>query len=515
MASLRWLELRSGLPGQCAFLLEHRRAYEVFDQPESQPRMVLAVGSKRKRRFLESQLGNAGPGNGGVALRTLSPSTVVVDCEMHDAHVLPRIKPGPLPGGYLKHPLHLATNSRPHQIAHDLYWQVLVPFASAVFLFLEDSGGLDPVVETLATWVRQSILLPIQCPPRILILYQDDAKPVVAQFDARLRARIKAILHHLDPLKIATDSRVDLQHKMAFESVQFSPVSSLSKISAHIKHSFEARVAAGLAFNGEHLKYLFQEAVHEFGQARTVPFDFYRASRLRNPLPKDLTNHVVDFIIASQSSAIDQATLIASALDLDAHPPGMHFFCPDQTFDRFYGTMIFHVGKRVGDASLMTRVRARFAEIALERRHGSSVLSHVRLLHKFRAFWMECYCDTSCLVCLVRSPVKALTCGHQLCNTCIVTCGLSPRSDPWRFRIGRCPLCQEINDNSLSLQPPTAGTRVLKIGGSVRSKAVLMQFLMEFQTLAGLLLCPLRDQFDLVIGSDIGALLHGHSHNQG
>lgn len=60
----------------------------------------------------------------------------------------------------------------------------------------------------------------------------------------------------------------------------------------------------------------------------------------------------------------------------------------------------------------------------------------------------------------------------------------------------RCPVCCRINGNVLSLRPPTAGTRVLKLGGPARTKTILVQFLKEFQTLIGLPRYPLRDQFD-------------------
>jgi hypothetical protein len=45
---------------------------------------------------------------------------------------------------------------------------------------------------------------------------------------------------------------------------------------------------------------------------------------LRNPVPERLAEHIAEFVAASRSSAIDQVAVIASALDLDAHPPGMH-----------------------------------------------------------------------------------------------------------------------------------------------------------------------------------------------
>lgn len=335
-----WLELRSGAPAQCtSFLLEHFCAYEVFDRPEPQPRMVIAIGGREKQRFLESQLGGAIPQHGGsITLRALAPSTIVVDCEMHNVHTLPRLKAGPPTGEHLRHHLLLPPDSQ-HQIARfvqELYSNVLFPFASVVLLFLEDLGGLVPVVDILATWARRSMLSPMQSPPpRVLILHRETglASASTAEFEARLDARLTAILRDLgldSPLHslsaaMGVRARTKAQWQASFaRKAQLLPVSAPADVLGHVEQSFQVRVDAGFAFRGTHLKHLVREAVYQFGQGRHRPLDFYSASRLRNPLPEHLTEHVVNFVGASQSAAIDQARVIASALDLDAHPPGMH-----------------------------------------------------------------------------------------------------------------------------------------------------------------------------------------------
>lgn len=45
---------------------------------------------------------------------------------------------------------------------------------------------------------------------------------------------------------------------------------------------------------------------------------------------------------------------------------------------------------------------------------------------------------------------------------------------------------------------------MLRLGGSLQGKALIAQFLKHLQDLIGLSLCPLREHFDVVVGSDIG-----------
>ena len=327
VASQQWLELRSGVPGQGSFLVEHRRAYQVFDRPEPRPQMILAVGGKEKREFLERGLGSTShPPECGIALVPIS-SIIVVDCEMHGAAALKRIRARPPAGDQTQHRLLLADNSRRHQIAQfakDLYWQTLAPFTSSILLFCEDLGGLIPVTRLLATWIRRSMLDPIQCPPRILIIHQEDADPDMAWFESRLLAKLKAMLQVLDPLTPATDSRAATEYRAAFDKVQFLPINTPAGLLSQLDEAFDVRAGHGFAFHSRHLRNLLQEAVSQIGRGMSRTFDFFHASRLHNPVPADLGDRIADFVHASRISGADQAAMIASALNFNAHPPGMH-----------------------------------------------------------------------------------------------------------------------------------------------------------------------------------------------
>jgi hypothetical protein len=154
---------------------------------------------------------------------------------------------------------------------------------------------------------------------------------------------------------------------------------------------------------------------------------------------------------------------------------------------------------------LSNRIRGRFIETALERHRNRSAPSHLKYMSQLRHIWTGCHSDTTCFLCVAQNPIKTLTCGHSLCRACTVICG-SP-SGPSQYNIDGCPLCGEYNENSINLLPRTAGIRILKLGGSAANKFTISKFLKDFQTLVGLPLCPLREQFDLVIGQDIGEIL--------
>lgn len=110
----------------------------------------------------------------------------------------------------------------------------------------------------------------------------------------------------------------------------------------------------------------------------------------------------------------------------------------------------------------------------------------------------------ACFMCLARDAEKKLTCGHRLCNPCVIMHGSSPPSDQWAYRITHCPLCQEFNREPVALRPPTTGIRVLSLAGPEQSKFVMLKFLADIQSRVGLVLHPLCEYFDLIIGSGIG-----------
>lgn len=95
-----------------------------------------------------------------------------------------------------------------------------------------------------------------------------------------------------------------------------------------------------------------------------------------------------------------------------------------------------------------------------------------------------------CLPCLARTPPNTLTCGHRLCDTCVV-----------HLPLKRCPLCSQINTVRFHPKPSGAGVRILHLGGDVADARAVALFLKE---LRGRISGCLPYHFDLVLCSGVG-----------
>jgi hypothetical protein len=333
MAFHNWIDMRFGEQQELSpILVEHRPAYSVFDYQAFQPRIVLSIGGAEKRHFYRSiDLDDRLQCGAGILLRPVQLATLILDCELHNYTHFDSIQRHRSSGEKVLHPLHctLYRHSAPHKIAQfafDMYWQLLFPFASTVLLFLDDLGGVGPVVEILASWARRARLTAISAPPRILVLYHWRNRKEMETFESRLRARI---LCSTPGTKVSNQngvaSPIYLQDQLAFESVWLIPTwKAASEFLPQTDASFAVRELAGYGFSSDHLKRLLQTAVLQFSQSDGQQIDFHQAVRLRNPPPDQLTEKFVRFFSITKDTDIDTINIIASALDLDAHPPGMH-----------------------------------------------------------------------------------------------------------------------------------------------------------------------------------------------
>lgn len=79
----------------------------------------------------------------------------------------------------------------------------------------------------------------------------------------------------------------------------------------------------GLSFSSLHLKALLCNATDHFFCAGH-PLGFYHGARARNPVPSGLATSIYDFVTRYSQRGDKVLKLVASALLLDAYPPGMH-----------------------------------------------------------------------------------------------------------------------------------------------------------------------------------------------
>lgn len=322
MEAPRWLELRSGASQYSGTILqEYRQAYEIFDTYVQPPRIVLAIGGASKRQYLQDHNTRADrrKTTNNIVIRPFTSSTILIDCELHNASHLKPVIAGPELGCNLQHLLDVSLPNNKHSIcrlAHDLYWQILFPCTTLVLLFVDDLGGAAQVLELLATWMRKSAVSKPTSTPRLLIVYGWRSHIDPQCFDKQLRARLGAFL---------TDSSNSTAYPMSFESMQlFSETTSQSKLLLHVEEAFGKRDKAGMAFSSEHLQHLLQIAVAQSGHGHGRQIDLQDAVRLHNPPPPGFADHISRFVMLSRKVGVDCNPIIASALELDAHPPGMH-----------------------------------------------------------------------------------------------------------------------------------------------------------------------------------------------
>ena len=129
-------------------------------------------------------------------------------------------------------------------------------------------------------------------------------------------------------------------------------------------------------------------------------------------------------------------------------------------------------------------VRAEFTtEAAKSLKSGSGATTCSRL---------QSWHPAICLACLMGYPSNDLTCGHRLCDACVLR---NLRSDV----LPQCPLCFWPNSAPLRPKPPAAGIRVLRLAGDdPRAIAALLKELRRR------LLAPLQHYFDLLLCSGVG-----------
>ncbi len=168
---------------------------------------------------------------------------------------------------------------------------------------------------------------PLEAPPRVLIVC-DEVEETQRTLICRLRATVRETLRTSNPLRPTSSSSTSSHYRKAFESVQLLATLDMTTLRLHAEDLFAVRELKGLAFSSEHLRTLLPQAIHDFSLNPGRSFNIYRASRLRNPIPRDLLDHANNLFLASQGSELDVISVLASALAFNAYPPGMHCASP-------------------------------------------------------------------------------------------------------------------------------------------------------------------------------------------
>jgi hypothetical protein len=120
--------------------------------------------------------------------------------------------------------------------------------------------------------------------------------------------------------------------------------------------------------------------------------------------------------------------------------------------------------------------------------------------------WKKIKSNKTCLSCLQAVPDHVLGCGHSYCPRCVQELGTpsSTTESAWRMH---CWLCWEEkgkHTHQIQLKPRCAGARILTLdGGGIRG-IIELSVLRALDNAIGLTNLPIRDMFDLIVGTSTG-----------
>lgn len=166
-------------------------------------------------------------------------------------------------------------------------------------------------------------------------------------------------------------------------------------------------------------------------------------------------------------------------------------FPPGEVFDRLYLPFLLDIQFRQSALDdLASLVKTEFLELNANLTKSPY---QCRPLASRHGVLQQGHAPGSCFTCLAHVPSNTLTCGHRLCDTCILkSC----------HPLHKCSLCARVNEVSFHPKPATAGVRILRLSGQVsdaREIALLLKALRS--QLSG----SLPYYFDLVLCSGVGA----------
>jgi hypothetical protein len=146
---------------------------------------------------------------------------------------------------------------------------------------------------------------------------------------------------------------------------------------------------------------------------------------------------------------------------------------------------------------LTQAVETEFVRVSLNFFHAKDDpgISHHAKIDKLKAW------EGSCSFCILQTARYTLDCQHRFCEVCAIQHG-SNEGFSGRHSLSICPRCKAKNTATAILQPPTAVQRVLELSGS--NPETIVSFIRTLRCKVGLNSVALKDQFDEIVGSDLG-----------
>ncbi|KAJ5178966.1 hypothetical protein N7492_002176 [Penicillium capsulatum] len=269
-------------------------------------------------------------------------------------------------------------------------------------------------------------------------------------------------------------------------------------------------------FSATHLSELFRLAVENLCLSPLLQFDFIAATRQQNPLDGSFTSHLKEFLVLAGKSRAPYEAIsshIASAVLMDAYPPGMHLFCPRRVFRSLYHSSCYMAHREIYSTDQLTKVQCDRIENRLYALYEYMTLGpcnaaqiHLDNIQGQGKYWNWLKSNRTCLVCVRQSPEHSLPCGHSICDTCAQIFGNPSLTWESQYIIQICPLCGASKALTIRLKPATASTRVLSIDGGGPRAIIPLENLEILQKTLGSEI-QISDLIDLTVGCSSGGLI--------
>ena len=309
------------------------------------PVLVAVIGGGQKNTLLRRALSiQNGCGNhGGVQVcvnarhRRLPQPIVFLDCELHAG------KPSKQVGRYCGPCDRVQTINAPvqpnpdaiHRLALQLYAKVLQPFIHVLCLFTADLGGVEGLAQFIATWI-ESTPKPLRQPPRLLVcnelgLSGSDGRLTQTQLVDAVAARLQRTTNEVSRL-IRTHFgewqtvKTDLAPAFPDDAIEM-----IQETASGIKRGSEP---TNFKIQTSHLQSFFDRACDDFVLNRTRKTSPIELMRRDRKTPAAFRRHMMELFcvlaargIAAESLEAVVARWTASAMTLDAYPPGTPCKC--------------------------------------------------------------------------------------------------------------------------------------------------------------------------------------------
>ncbi|KAJ6008531.1 hypothetical protein N7540_012507 [Penicillium herquei] len=329
-----WLELWQGEAGP---LLSHGwrlpHILKDFPNPSEQcPQITLMLGRQLKDKALKKLCESNYKGQrrknainlraDNRSLRTLEPR-LFADCDptskvLEKEHNTPQTC----------HQEHtLTVRSLPFDI-HDLVLARLIfLFVDVVCIFADDVGGLDVVANMLLRWaeIGSGSSLSYVIRPRVIVVVNKQSRSIT--HDILDEKDFLFDLYMRDSSLNDTFKAIGFSHLPSDELSSGRFLSLGANITRQLHDARFIRNQKRALFSATHLNELFGLGIENLCQSPLNQFDFIARTRNQTPLDGSFNSHLKEFLALAGKSRITYegvSSHIASAILLDAYPPGMH-----------------------------------------------------------------------------------------------------------------------------------------------------------------------------------------------